>query len=126
LHAACRLAPDITSISAARRYAQSIIGDEPVAGLDVVALLITEVVTNAVVHARTPIVMTVQVTGGTIRVEVHDEDSTLPVVQRAAPYQPGGRGLAIVAGFADAWGVEAAPPNGKTVWFEVASSRQTL
>ena len=125
MHAACRLAPEITSISAARRYAQSIIGSESVADFDVVALLITEVVTNAIVHARTPIVMTVQKTGGTIRVEVHDEDPTLPVVQRAEPYQPGGRGMAIVAGFADAWGAKAAPPNGKTVWFEVACSRPT-
>jgi len=125
LHAACRLAPDITSISAARRYARSIIGSESVADFDVVALLITEVVTNAIVHARTPIVMTVQVTGGTIRVEVHDEDSALPVVHRAEPHQPGGRGMAIVEGLADAWGVDAAPPNGKTVWFEMACSRQT-
>jgi len=125
LYTACRLAPDLTSISTARRYAESIFANESVAGFDIVALLITEVVTNAVVHARTPIVMTVRATGETIRVEVHDDDSTLPVVQRAEPYQPGGRGMAIVDALAADWGVVSEPFQGKTVWFEMAWSPHT-
>ena len=119
MHAACRLAPELTSLSAARRYAKSVIGNEPVVGFDIVGLLVTEVVTNAIVHARTPIVLMVRITGETIRVEVHDEDSTVPVVKHADPYGLGGRGMAIVEGLADAWGVTPGAPDGKTVWFEV-------
>jgi len=78
----------------------------------------TELVTNAVEHARTPFTVTADLTGGRLRVEIRDGCTTQPVA-RLSPSATdiSGRGLLIVASLADRWGVRQAF-GGKSVWFE--------
>lgn len=87
-------------------------------------LLVSELVTNALIHTRHGAVVTATATPARLRVEVQDFASAdLP-----APYVPNaddgthGRGLILVRSLADAWGVEA-QALGKVVWFELHGGR---
>ncbi|ARF65035.1 MULTISPECIES: ATP-binding protein [Streptomyces] len=87
-------------------------------------LLVSELVTNALIHTRNGAVVTATATPARIRVEVQDFASEdLP-----APYVPNaddgthGRGLVLVRSLADAWGVET-QLLGKVVWFELRGGR---
>lgn len=91
------------------------------ADADVAQLLVTELVTNAVVHARSEVCVGVSCSGPRIRVEVAD-DCPLP----PRPRVPGlddttGRGLLLVEALAAAWGSDATDA-GKTVWFELSEA----
>ena len=105
---------------AARRYVREVLGanhvNEKVAG--VVELLTSEVVTNALLHARGARELSVQVWPSVIRVEVEDPSSLLPTPRPAGAEAVSGRGLKIVSALARAWGVETGQ-RGKRVWFEV-------
>ena len=82
-------------------------------------LLLSEVVTNAILHARSEIEVHVVNHGPVLRVEVRDHGAGAPVVRRQAHDATSGRGLAIVEQVATAWGVTQLP-DGKMVWFEIA------
>jgi anti-sigma regulatory factor (Ser/Thr protein kinase) len=83
-----------------------------------VALMTTELVTNAVEHAGTPYTLMVEVTVDGLRVEVHDGSEALPVMgEMCSPLAVRGRGLALVAELSHRWGCEAVV-GGKSVWFE--------
>ena len=125
MQAACRLAPHPTSLRAARDFASEVLGEEPSPFMALVGLLVTELVTNAIVHAQTSIVVTVTTHESAVRVAVRDESPARPFLKTAAPTDVTGRGMAIVDGLADAWGVETAPGAGKTVWFEVEQHTAT-
>ena len=84
-----------------------------------VLLLISELVTNAVVHARSTVTVDVAVRDdGPVHVTVHDESSVRPTPRRHYADRPGGRGLHLLESLAARWGVEDSR-TGKTVWFEV-------
>ncbi|MEX0666610.1 MAG: ATP-binding protein [Acidimicrobiia bacterium] len=80
-------------------------------------LLTSELVTNAVRHAATEIMLRVAVDARTVRVEVTDTGKTMPVLTQTPDV--GGYGLRIVDQLAARWGVDPIPNDGKTVWFEV-------
>jgi anti-sigma regulatory factor (Ser/Thr protein kinase) len=82
------------------------------------ATVVSELVTNAILHARTVFLVTVVLTGQTIRVAVSDHSAALPTRRDYQDLQPTGRGLHIVEALADRWGV-AEEAAGKTVWFEM-------
>jgi len=83
------------------------------------ALLTSEVVTNAVLHARTDIGVGVRIDGDVVHVEVCDQDAAAPVAKPFGPQASTGRGLLLLDRLATAWGVEERPA-GKVVWFDVA------
>jgi anti-sigma regulatory factor (Ser/Thr protein kinase) len=80
--------------------------------------LVSELATNAILHARTPFKVRVEHDGSTIRVAVSDESPEAPAKRSYGPEHPTGRGLLIVESFADRWGV-VSEGEGKTVWFEL-------
>lgn len=85
----------------------------------VAELLLTELVTNAVRHARTPFSVMMRWNGRDLRCEVTDANPLPPRPQPAAdPLGAGGRGLLLIEQLATAWGTELVP-HGKTVWFDV-------
>ena len=85
---------------------------------EVAELCASELATNAVIHAGSPVLLLVALLPATVRVEVEDE--------APGPLRPGlldgdtegGRGLAIVDAMTESWGVEQ-HPEGKSVWFEL-------
>jgi anti-sigma regulatory factor (Ser/Thr protein kinase) len=85
------------------------------------ALLVSELVTNAVLHAGTEVVMHVIPAAERLRVEVVDGHPGGHVrAQTPDPSNPRGRGLHMVDLLADDWGVTE-NEGGKTVWFELAT-----
>jgi len=84
-------------------------------------LALSELATNAVVHAGTGFVVRVQSDGVHLRLEVQDGSLQQPR-ERAQPHgAPSGRGLHVVARLAKDWGVNNAV-DGKSVWAELAAS----
>ncbi|WP_214318599.1 ATP-binding protein [Nonomuraea sediminis] len=85
-------------------------------------LLVSELITNAIKHAKTggaPITLVLSHVSGTLRLEVHDPDQNgRPIPQQPAADEEVGRGLWIVGTFADRWDVEITEV-GKAVWFEL-------
>ncbi|MFH8471104.1 ATP-binding protein [Streptomyces sp. NPDC018000] len=121
--------PDPAEVGRARRWARSrLVGsgigdDEPLA--ETLILLISELVTNAVVHTGCPAVLRMLFgsTGaagaaGTVRVEVADSSCRPPQQRHAAGEDTGGRGLELVDGLADRWGWQP-EGAGKRIWCEV-------
>jgi anti-sigma regulatory factor (Ser/Thr protein kinase) len=82
-------------------------------------LVTSELATNAVVHARSDFEVGVG-TNGQVVISVSDRASQEPVVTHAGPAAPGGRGMLLVAGTSDAWGVEP-QGSGKRVWCSSAN-----
>lgn len=89
--------------------------------VDDASLLVSELVTNAVLHARTPIRVNVDVEGCQVRVEVEDSSQVLPQPRDTARDVESGRGLELVARIARAWGAERRR-DGKIVWFELGAT----
>ena len=112
-----QLSPEPTSAGMARRFvASSLVAGDEVAELAV--LLVSELASNAVLHARTPFELVVEDDGRRLRVEVHDDSSALPTLKDYVAESITGRGLHMVAASADNWGFEALD-GGKCVWFEL-------
>jgi anti-sigma regulatory factor (Ser/Thr protein kinase) len=89
----------------------------------VVELLTSELVSNAVLHGVGPdVVVRAGFDGDHFVVEVSDASDTLPVMRSTGPEIPGGQGMRLVDRLADDWGVEASHGGGKTVWFRVSRS----
>ena len=109
------------SIASVRRFAVAACRSSGLFDLcDTVALLVSEVATNALVHGNGDVQVRVTSSEGVLLVEVSDESPRLPVPRAAAPLEEGGRGLALVETLASRWGVRPEGP-GKVVWFELAA-----
>ena len=116
-----RLGRDAASPRAARRFVTEALRMWDLDELaDSVTLLVSELVTNAVVHAGSDVEVLVRLTGETACVEVTDSSQAAPAPRQAALDDSSGRGLALVEAMARRWGVRPLPGGGKTVWFEVA------
>ena len=112
-----RFDPEATSAREARSFVAAALPDHD--GLDArVALAVSEVASNAILHARTPFTVCVVVAPDRVRVEVTDQDPRIPVRQDYAVDSVTGRGLAIVEQLSDRWGADGHEDD-KTVWFEI-------
>ncbi len=79
-------------------------------------LLVSELVTNSVLHGGPPLVVAVDCTEAALQVRVRDGSPQLPTPRDAARGDENGRGLALVDAMSDEWGVER-DADGKHVWF---------
>jgi anti-sigma regulatory factor (Ser/Thr protein kinase) len=86
--------------------------------LEVAVLLTSEAVTNAIIHGRSELEVSLSSPNGGLRVAVTDLSDRWPVVESVREWDERGRGMALIVALADAWGVDAAD-EGKTVWFTV-------
>jgi Histidine kinase-like ATPase domain len=82
------------------------------------SLIVSELATNAVAHARSRFQVAVHFQGGTITLSVSDSSQARPMLRRPAPSEPAGRGLQVVAALARDWGCAPAR-TGKSVWAEL-------
>ncbi|WP_225834114.1 ATP-binding protein [Streptomyces sp. NK08204] len=128
--------PDPAEVGRARRWARSrlagfgVAADEPLA--ETLILLVSELVTNAVVHTGRPAVLRLLLPGApaesaasaTVRLEVADSSTRAPVPRCVGGDATGGRGLALVDCLADRWGwtPEGA---GKSIWCELDRCSQS-
>jgi serine/threonine-protein kinase RsbW len=81
------------------------------------ALLLTELVANGVIHARSALEIHLRVEHDVLRAEVRDASPVNPLLRDAD--ELGGRGVLILNALASSWGVLEHPGAGKTVWFEL-------
>jgi PAS domain S-box-containing protein len=91
-------------------------------GLDdaafITGLIVSELVTNAIRHAQSPIQLRL-IRDRTLICEVSDGSSTAPHLRRARALDEGGRGLLLVSQLTQRWGTRQTP-HGKTIWAEQA------
>jgi len=112
------LDPVPASVGVARSLVRETLAGFDGGARDVALLLTSELVTNAILHARTPVQLGVLVDGGRALVCVADRLPESPALSARAHShdRPGGRGLALVEDLADTWGTTTYT-GGKTVWF---------
>lgn len=85
---------------------------------DALALAVSELATNAVLHGRAGLRVVLARTPGGVRLEVGDDSPRLPQQRRHSALSGTGRGLDLVAALASGWGVESVAGGGKLVWAE--------
>jgi serine phosphatase RsbU (regulator of sigma subunit)/anti-sigma regulatory factor (Ser/Thr protein kinase) len=92
-------------------------------------LLVSEMITNVLVHTDDDATLTAQVTGmpGTrsLRIEVGDGSDDMPHRRSPGEMASSGRGLLLMEELADAWGVDPRG-EGKSIWFELIEARPPL
>lgn len=89
--------------------------------LDPVVLLVSELVTNGVVHTGGPVLLGVDRQGDGVLVRVLDPSPVLPVRRRQSTSATTGRGVAMLEDLADEWGVHRFE-HGKLLWFCLTGS----
>jgi len=87
--------------------------------IDDATLLVSELITNAILHARSPVVLVVRKVKTSVRVEVFDDGNGVAHPVHPDHEDDAGRGLGLVQAVATRWGIEDVDA-GKTVWFEIA------
>jgi anti-sigma regulatory factor (Ser/Thr protein kinase) len=86
---------------------------------DTVALVISELVTNAVLHTGSAPVLRMRASDGAVYVELSDDDSRPPRMRDPGDDDAGGRGLHLIEALSHRWGVRTTR-TGKVVWCEIA------
>lgn len=121
LTASCEFPPSAFSVTQARHWASGVALSWSIEGgaLSRVALSVTELAANAVVHARSPFRVRLELDGRRLRLEVEDASPEPPREMHAAPEATAGRGVALVAALSRRTGVERGETPGKRVWAEL-------
>jgi anti-sigma regulatory factor (Ser/Thr protein kinase) len=116
-------ARDPSSVGAARHFISECVAQLGLRSLPDVQLMVSELATNAVVHAQSSFDVTLErLPGDVVRVEVRDFGGGMPRVLDCDPSAVQGRGLQIVSLLAESWGVQERPGSaGKSTWFTLAA-----
>ena len=112
------LEPVVESTPVARHWIAAHLRDLPAEVSSCAALLTSELVTNAVLHAATPMSVTLHTLPDRIRIDVADGNPAFPSVKEYGKDAATGRGLTLFNALASNWGVQAVE-GGKIVWFEL-------
>jgi anti-sigma regulatory factor (Ser/Thr protein kinase) len=110
------------SIAQARNAVAECVDGPFSAMVDDIRLMVSELVTNAILHASGGCEVTLRISDARLRVEVADRCPTRPQVRPPNLVDAHGRGLFLVEAMADGWGVDS-HDVGKTVWFQVDARR---
>lgn len=114
------------SAAQARRFLRQLLGTwgcEPLE--ETAALLLSELVANSLLHAKSEVHVSVLLMDDVLRVEVADDSPRMPRRRRYGLDATTGRGLSLVAEMARDWGSRRRGA-GKVVWFEVGGSSPAL
>ncbi|MDQ1395278.1 MAG: hypothetical protein QOG64_537 [Acidimicrobiaceae bacterium] len=119
------LPPDIASAAAARRFVRQTLSEWDLVDVEEAATLaVSELVTNAVLHARSGPTLVLRLSGERLRIEVHDRSPVLPARKHYGIDAGTGRGIVLLEALVQAWGAELSSSGGKVVWFELTSGPQ--
>lgn len=112
---------ELDSVRAARHVTAGLLDGETAQEVaEVVAIVVTELASNAVLHASSGFTLTISRSPTAVRIAVRD-DSPLVPLDDGRPFDiRTGHGLSVVTQLACAWDVEGLP-NGKVVWAELAA-----
>ncbi len=108
------------SVGAARRFTRAALNRHAIAPetIDIAILLVSELATNAIVHASSSVRVRILV-GDDVRIEVWDAGVEGPTVTPGDSERESGRGLELVSNLADGW--DWSPrAEGKVVWFALS------
>ena len=115
-----RLLPTPAAAALARRHvADACRGRLSTESEQAARLLVSELVTNCVRHAHTPITLAVECDRTHVSVSVADDVDDEPVLRELRDDDTGGRGMHLVDALAGEWGVQHLPDGGKVVWFRL-------
>jgi two-component sensor histidine kinase len=118
---------DPTSVAASRRFVGESLADLPASVQEAAVLMVSELATNAIVHAITGFGVNIARTDSEVRVEVDDLGGGMPESRVPLTSDPHGRGVQIIQTLSDEWGViECDGEMGKTVWFSVTLDPQRV
>ncbi|MEV1000349.1 ATP-binding protein [Nonomuraea sp. NPDC050202] len=113
------LPEEMGSITVARRLAGTVLGESGYQGRhEDVLLVVSELVTNALVHGDGPPVLRVRASTSRVRIEVGDTGVALPQTREPGPVS--GWGLHVVRLLSTGWGISPGE-SGKVVWCELAA-----
>jgi anti-sigma regulatory factor (Ser/Thr protein kinase) len=118
------LLADPSAVGRARAWLTSRLNDWSPDAVATVQLLVSELVTNAILHTDDLVEVTAQLVGSRLTVEVADRSPSKPVVKTYGRNAATGRGLHLVEALADSWGVRG-DDNCKAVWFRVVDHAST-
>jgi anti-sigma regulatory factor (Ser/Thr protein kinase) len=114
--------PEPASVAACRRFVEHELSRCPKSFVDGAVLATSELVTNSILHGNSGGELAVEFDRSSVRIEVSDDSSEVPIERAHGPTAEHGRGIPIVAALADAWGVSS-NEVGKTVWMSLAVPR---
>jgi anti-sigma regulatory factor (Ser/Thr protein kinase) len=112
--------PPASALHDARERVAAVLADWGLTGeaVEPTLLVVTELMSNAVEHGGGPRWLSLDLVGGSVRVEVRDDAPELPQLRPHDPLQTRGRGLQLVEALSSRWGWTADPP-GKVTWADV-------
>lgn len=117
--ATLQLGREARSAGSARRFVCDVLSAwGAVAYCDRAELVVSELVTNAILHARTQISVNITLLPEGLRIEVADGSPSRPMVRHYSHMATTGRGLGLVATLARDWGISP-QPDGKVVWAQL-------
>ena len=88
-------------------------------------LLVTELVTNVLVHTEDRPLVRLRIDDARVRVAVEDSCPAVPVAGVLDLSAACGRGLVLVDALVQSWGVDRSGGDGKAVWFELVDGQAT-
>jgi CheY-like chemotaxis protein len=112
------LASTATAPGRGRRFTSALLEDADRQVVADIELLVSELITNAVMHTGSEPRLEVHMLRDRIRVEVYDDDPNPPTMLEHDLARPGGRGLRLISSLSDRWGTEQVG-TGKLVWVEL-------
>lgn len=111
-----RFGTSVSAVADARRWSARLVADQPDRIRAGVALVVSELCTNSLVHADDGFDLGIERTVTSLLIEVADTGSGQPTERAPAHVQPHGRGLQIVSQLTSEWGVLSVDAPGKIVW----------
>lgn len=117
------LPPAPSAARQARRFVAGEVGEVGERSSAALAVLTSELVTNAVLHARTHLQVGVMISGEDVMVSVGDHAGAVPRARPESEMATRGRGLSLLEGLADRWGATTYS-GGKSVWFVLRGVRE--
>lgn len=120
------LAAEPVSASKARDFVcQHLVAHDLLYLVEAVRLVASELATNAMLHARTPFIVTLSELDGVVLLDIRDGSVSVPVRTRPQVEARGGRGTVLVELLSHEWGAGTDGSGSKSVWASFATRNRT-
>lgn len=109
-----------TSVSKSRRFVEEVTADLAPEFREAIVLMVSELATNALVHATSGFEVRIERDATAVRTTVTDSGEGSPSLSNPDNTDPHGRGLLVVQELSDEWGTTVDPDTpGKSIWFSL-------